>query len=100
MGTEDQVTRDQLTAISAKLDVLISQHSQLAGMVSDHETRIRAGETAQTQTRGTVAELGKDVADHEERLRAADRWRYALPVAALGALLAGAGSIVTAITKG
>ncbi|MCW2919137.1 MAG: hypothetical protein JWN52_7205 [Actinomycetia bacterium] len=97
MTPGDDRTHDQLGRIDTKLDVLISQHSSLAGMVADHETRLRTIEVGHTAAVGVVAELGKDVVDHEQRIRAADRWRYAIPLTTLGALLAGTAAIIGAV---
>lgn len=97
MTPGDDRTHDQLGRIDTKLDVLISQHSSLAGMVADHETRLRTIETSHTSAQGALIELGRDVVDHEQRIRAADRWRYAMPLTTVGALLAGAAAIIGAL---
>jgi hypothetical protein len=36
---------------------------------------------------GVITEQLKAIPDHEQRLRALERWRYSLPLAALGALV-------------
>lgn len=96
-------TASQVAAISTKLDVLITQHAAVAAQAADHELRVRALETRQTTTEGQVKTLAEGHGDQEARLRAADRWRYAMPTAAVGgagALLAGAAALVTALQGG
>ena len=98
--TDPPATAAQVAEISTKLDVLITQHVAVAGQVVDHEQRIRALETSQTTTDGRVKDLTKRDADQEGRLRAADRWRYAIPIAGVGgvgALLTGAAALITAL---
>lgn len=99
MTSEGQETNERLARIDTKLDVLISQHGNLAGLVTDHETRLRALEAAQNKDDEKVTTLAGTVTDHEERLRAADRWRYALPLTTIGALLAGGASVIAAFQR-
>lgn len=40
-------------------------------------------------------QLRLQVADHEQRLRAAERWRHALPVSVLLAIVSAAASVLT-----
>ena len=96
-------TAAQVAEISTKIDVLITQHTMMAGQVVDHEQRLRTVETRQTTTSETVKSLAQGHADQETRLRAADKWRYAMPTAALvgtGALLSGGAALITALQGG
>lgn len=89
----DASTRERLARIDAKLDVVIAQQSHLAGLVADHETRLRQLESAQS----TVTAVAETVGDHETRLREADKWRFALPITGIGAVIAAAGTIISAL---
>lgn len=99
MTTPEQApaTAAQVAEVNTKLDVLISQHTMVAAQVADHETRMRAVEVEQTTTKATVVDLVKRDDDQEARLRAADRWRYAMPTAAVGALMAGGAAIIASL---
>lgn len=93
-------TAAQVAEVNTKLDVLISQHATVAAQVADHEMRMRAVETNQTTTDTQVKSLAEGHTDQEERLRAADRWRYAMPAAAVtgtGALVSGIAALVSAL---
>lgn len=74
--TDDGDVRDRLTRIEGKLDLLGMQHSTT---------------TAASERIGT---------DHETRLRALERWKYALPITAAGALATAATTIIAAIKGG
>ncbi|MEV4672159.1 hypothetical protein AB0K34_10955 [Actinomadura sp. NPDC049382] len=96
-------TAAQVAEISTKLDVLLTQHTMVASQVMDHEQRLRVVETKQTSTDARVNDLTKRDDDQEVRLRAADRWRYAMPLAGitgLGAVLTGAAALITALQGG
>ena len=93
----DADTSVALQQINVKLDVLISQHGTVAGQVTDHEARLRTIESAQVRVAGRVDDLDKRDSDKEKRLRSTDRWRYAMPTTAVGALLAGAAAIIAAV---
>jgi hypothetical protein len=97
---EPPATAAQVAEVSTKLDVLITQHTMVAGQVLDHEQRLRVVETRQTTTDTQVKSLAEGHTDQEERLRAADRWRYAMPAAAVtgtGALVSGIAALVSAL---
>ncbi|WP_204039811.1 hypothetical protein [Acrocarpospora phusangensis] len=70
--SDDADTRDRLTRIEGKIDLIGMQHT--------------ASETVSR--------------DHEERIRAIERWKYALPVSALGALVAAATALIAAFRGG
>jgi hypothetical protein len=91
------INRIDLARIDTKLDVLIAQHGNTANQVADHETRIRLIEADQVRTDAKVADLIARDTDQEARLRAADRWRYALPITAVGAAAAAVASVVSAL---
>lgn len=95
--TMDPETSVALQQINTKLDVLISQHGTVAGQVVDHEQRMRTLEARQVATDQQVVSLIKKDEDQEVRLRAADRWRYAMPTAAVGSVLAGGAAIIAAL---
>lgn len=76
MTADDGDVRDRLTRIEGKLDLLGMQH------------------TTSTAASERIAN------DHEQRLRALERWKYALPITAAGALVTGATAIITAIKGG
>lgn len=96
-------TASQVAEISTKIDVLITQHATVAAQAADHEIRVRALETRQTTTEGQVKGLIEGHGDQETRLRAADRWRYAMPlagIAGVGAILSGGAALITALQGG
>ncbi|GGV43495.1 hypothetical protein GCM10010182_80190 [Actinomadura cremea] len=98
--TDPDPQTTQLAQINTKLDVLISQHGNTARRVEDHEARIRDGEGRQAISETRVADLTARDRDQEERLRKTDRWRYAMPIAGVGAggaLLTGAAALVTSL---
>lgn len=102
-SVDPPATAAQVAEVSTKLDVLLAQHTMVAGQVVDHEQRLRVVETKQTATDGQVRSLADGHADQETRLRAADKWRYAMPlagIAGLGALLTGAAALITALQGG
>ncbi|MEV4321006.1 hypothetical protein AB0J37_02105 [Microbispora rosea] len=76
MTTDDGDVRDRLTRIEGKLDLLGMQQST------------------------SSAASDRTHSDHEQRLRALERWKYALPITAAGALVTGATAIITAIKGG
>lgn len=92
-----------LNQINTKLDVLISQHGQLAAGHADHEARMRVAETGQVEAKLAIVELAKDVTALQEKQGATDKWRYAMPVGALGGVggaLGGIAALVVAARGG
>ena len=92
-----------LNTINTKLDVLISQHGQLAAGHADHEARLRVVETGQVEHRQQISEAIKDVGKLQDQQQSTDRWRYALPVGAIsgvGGMLAGAAALISAARGG
>ncbi|GII88291.1 hypothetical protein Ssi03_62810 [Sphaerisporangium siamense] len=81
----------RLARIEAKVDVVIAQTATEKARVDDHEVRLRTVEASNTS---------KAVDDHEGRIRAIEKWKYALPLATLAALIAGAASVIAAIKGG
>lgn len=61
------------------------------------EERLNGALAANERLRDQLAELCTHTADHETRLRAIERWRYALPLAALTALITGVAAVVAAL---
>ncbi len=70
--TDDGDVRERLARIEGKLDAIALQHA------------------------GSERTSG----DHEQRLRALEKWKYALPIGALGAIVAGASTLITALKGG
>ncbi|MGW1837090.1 hypothetical protein [Streptomyces sp. NPDC002067] len=60
--------------------------------IYDELVALRGDVRSMSQTHETVAQ---NLADHESRLRSLERWRYALPVAAVTS----AGTVVVAVIK-
>lgn len=72
---------EKVVALSVKVDVMLTQHTDTAGDIKDHESRLRQVEQ--------TTEAIHDVKDHEVRLRALERARWPLPsLAALVSILA------------
>ena len=63
--------------------------------ISDHETRIRLLESAVV----ALSALPKLVEDLEGRQRGDERYRYALPLAGITAIVSGAATIIALLIK-
>lgn len=70
--TDDADVRDRLVRMEGKIDLIGLQHATAERIANDHE----------------------------DRLRALERWKYALPVTALAAVVTGATTIIAAIKGG
>lgn len=74
-AADPSLTRVELARLEGAITMLAST---VAAGHSDHDTRLR---------------------DHETRIRQGERWRYALPLAALGTFASTILAIVTMVTR-
>lgn len=84
-----------LAEVKAQVAVVSSQQQADHERIRDHETRLRLVETAVV----ALSALPKIVEDLEGRQRGDERYRYALPLTALTALVSGAATIIALLVK-
>lgn len=81
------------TAVAAaQVAVVAAQQATTAGTVADHELRLRSVEAAVIALQGLPAVL----ADLETRQRSDEKWRYAVPLTAIAAVIAALGAATAA----
>lgn len=84
-----------LAEVKAQVAVVSSQQQADHERIRDHETRLRLVESAVV----ALSALPKIVEDLEGRQRGDERYRYALPLTALTALVSGAATIIALLVK-
>lgn len=81
--------------VHAEIAVLAAKQDTNTRRIDDHEDRLRLVESAVV----ALSSLPKLVEDLEGRQRGDERYRYALPLTALTALVSGAGTIIALLIK-
>ena len=90
----DRETAHSAAQVAAQVAVVVAQQSMTREQVLAHEARLRAVEAAVV----SLSALPQLVQDLEQRQRRDERFRYALPLAAIAAAFSGAAAIITAVT--
>lgn len=78
-------------------DPFIVTTRDLYERIVEIEERLGGALAADERLRDQLTELCAYAADHETRLRSIERWRYALPLVTLTALVTGVAAVVSAI---
>lgn len=81
--------------VHAEIAVLAAKQDTNTRRIDDHEDRLRLVESAVV----ALSSLPKLVEDLEGRQRGDERYRYALPLTALTALVSGAATIIALLVK-